>query len=171
MKNYNTILISIGIRILISAPFFAIGWYLIATAKNGWQSIQSLFFAMVCFVVSAIIVAPSIARLIAEPTGAVYYSKRPYIQPPPDYAVPQILREKGRYGEAMLEYEKITGKYPEEIKPYIEMMDIAILDLKDSKLTKAIFDRGLSSLQNDNDRDVLKIAYATVTADFSSHQI
>jgi hypothetical protein len=170
MKNFNEILKSLGLRMLIAAPFFAIGWHLIAAAKNGWSSMPHLFFAMACFVVSAIVVAPPIARLISEPMGSIYYSEKRYIQPPPMYGAPESLREKGRYEEAMSEYEKIAVQYPEEIKPYIEMMDIAIVDLKDRVRAKAIFKRGLSSLQDDSVRDILKIAYATVTSEFSSHQ-
>ena len=155
---------------LIAAPLFAIGWHLIGAAKDGWGSIPHLFFAMACFVVSAVIVAPPIARLISEPTGSIYYSEKRYIRPLPMYGVPESLREKGRYEEAMSEYEKIAEQYPEEIKPYIEMMDIAIVNFKDYEHAKAIFKRGLSSLQDDKNRDVLKIAYTTVTSEFSGHQ-
>ena len=170
MKNFYKILINLVIRVLIAAPFFAIGWHLIAAAKDGWSSMPHLFFAMACFVVSAVLVAPPIARFISEPAGSIYYSEKRYIQPPPMYNVPESLREKGRYLEAMSEYEKIAEQYPEEIKPYIEMMDIAIVNFKDPEHAKAIFKRGLSALPDDKNRDVLKIAYATVTSEFSSHQ-
>ncbi len=67
----------------------------------------------------------------------------------------------------MFEYEKVAREHPEEIKPYIEMMDIAIVDLQDHERAKTIFQRGLSSLKDDNNREILKIAYTTATSDFS----
>jgi tetratricopeptide (TPR) repeat protein len=153
---------------LITAPLFAIGWHLIAITK-GWDSMLNLMIAMACFVVIGVILAPPLARLISEPAGSFFYSEKPYVQPQTLYDLPESLREKGRYAEAISEYQKIAGKYHEDTKPYIEMMDIAMVDLKDRELAAAIFNRGLSSLQNKDDQDVLKIAHATVTSEFSMH--
>ena len=170
MKNFNKIIASLAIRLLIAAPVFAYGWHLIAAAKSGWSNTPQIFFAMACFVACAFIVAPAVARLISEPTGALYYSDKKYILPPPLYDVAESLREQGRYAEAMTEYEKIAEQYPDETKPFVEMIDMAVEGFKDRELAKAIYKRGLSLFEDDKDLDILKIAYTTATSEFSIRQ-
>ncbi len=164
MKNYREILIQCAIRFLIAIPFFILGWYLVSTAKGGWATSGQILFGMACFVTFAFIIAPPMARLFAEPAGSLYYPDLPAGRPDPEYSIPESLKESGLFEEAISEYEKIAGEHPEEIKPYIQMIDIAVVNLQDLERAGAILKTGLSVLQKHEDRDLLKIMYKTVTS-------
>ena len=75
------------------------------------------------------------------------------------YSVPQSKRAKGLYEEAMAGMEEIAEKYPQETRPYITMIEIAIVDLKDPKRASAIYDRGMSILKKRGDRHALTQMY------------
>ena len=167
MKNYREILVQFTVRILIAIPFFMFGWYLIASARKDWGSIAQLLFAMACFVGSAIIVAPPIARLFAEPAGALHYPTEHSGRPQPEYRIPESRKQQGHYEEAILEYEKIAKDFPEEVKPYIDMIDITVVNLEDRRRAEAIYERALSVLINEDDRDLLRIMHESITSGLS----
>jgi len=164
MKNYREILIQFAVRILVAIPLFIFGWYLIASAKGGWSAVPQLFFAMGCFLGFAVIIAPPLARLFAEPAGSLHYPTIEPDRPQPVYSIPESKRREGLYEEAISEYEKIAKDFPDEVKPYIEIIDIAVFDLNDPARGESVLKKGLSSVKNDDDRDLLKIMHKTVTS-------
>ena len=98
---------------------------------------------------AAALVARPIARLVAEPASSLFYPGTCYERPQPMYGIPESKRKKGLYEEAMADFEKIANDYPHELKPYIDMMDISIVDLKDAERANAIYQRGISALKNE----------------------
>ncbi|MFH2218493.1 MAG: hypothetical protein ABII68_02385 [Pseudomonadota bacterium] len=124
---------------------------------------------MACFVTFAVIIAGPIAHLIAEPAGALYYPEKSSAKSPVDYDVPKSLKERGLYEDAWKEYEKIAAEHPEEVKPYIEMIDIAVINFKDDKRAEAVFLKGLSMLQDSEDRDLLKAMFEAATVERQMH--
>jgi len=151
MNNYRPIFVSLGWRAIVAAPFFVVG-------MTGALSILSPF----CVVAGAIILAPPLARLIAEPTGNLFYPSRHYDGPQPAYSIPQAKRARGQYEQAMAGFEKIAEDHPDEVKPYIEMIDIAIVNLKDPDRANAIYQRGVSLLSKEDDKAVLPRMYGAI---------
>jgi len=62
----------------------------------------------------------------------------------------------------MAGFEKIAEEHPDEVKPYIEMIDIAIVNLKDPDRANAIYQRGLSLLSKEDDKAVLARMYGAM---------
>ena len=151
MTNYPDILKSLAWRILLASPCFAIG-------VTGALSVLSPFFT----VAGAIIVAMPLARLIAEPAGGLFLPTRRLSRKLPMYSIPQSRRAKGLYEEAMAGFEKIAQDYPGELEPYIEMIDIAILDLKDPDRASRIYQQGVSRLKKDGDKEALERMYTAI---------
>lgn len=54
--------------------------------------------------------------------------------------------------EALVEYEKIISEHPTEIQPYIEMMEIAMVDLHSPGKLDAIYERGMSAIKDEEHR-------------------
>lgn len=78
------------------------------------------------------------------------------------YGIPQSRRAKGHLEEALAEYEKIAAAYPNEVRPWHEMVAIAIEDLRDPDRARYIFERGVAVLKNPNDRDRLAQTYSEI---------
>lgn len=78
------------------------------------------------------------------------------------YSIPQSKKAKGLYEEAMAGFEKITEEYPDEVQPYVEMIDMAIVKLKDPERAHAIYQRGVSRLKKDEDKEALARMYGAI---------
>ena len=151
MNNYREILISLAWRAILAAPFLYV-------CITGCASVLSPFFG----VAGAVIIAGPIASLIAEPSGNLFWPGRHFDRPQPVYGIPQSKRAKGLYEDAMAGFEKIAAEYPGEVKPYIEMIDIAIVNLKDPERASRIFERGVSVLKKNEDKEVLARMYGAI---------
>jgi hypothetical protein len=152
MNNLREILISLAWRALIASPLF----YVCFSGRAG--ALSPLFG-----VAGAIIVFSSLlARLIAEPSGRLFWPGEHFDRPQPVYGIPQSKRKKGLYEEAMAGFEKIAKDYPEEVQPYIEMIDIAILDLKDPERANRIYQNGIGILAKEKDKETLAIMYSAI---------
>jgi len=151
MHNYRDILTTLAWRALIAAPFL----YL---AVTGYPLIISPLFG----VVGAIIIAMPLARLLAEPVGNIFWSGSRYGGDEPLYIFPELRRSQGFYEEAIKGLEKIAEDYPGEIKPYIDMIDIAIVNLKDTDRANAIYKRGITVLKKNENKKTLAQMYSSM---------
>lgn len=80
----------------------------------------------------------------------------------PIYGIPRSLAAKGRYEEAEREYENIIQEFPNEVKPHIEMINIAIVRLNNAELADQLYQRGMGLLQDPDDREMLARMYAAI---------
>lgn len=110
---------------------------------------------------SAILIAPDIISFLSQFAGRLFWPRQPP-EPRPLYSIPESLVAKGRYMEAEREYEKIIQEFPNEVKPHLDMIDIAVVRLNDGQLAEQLFQRGLSLLRGPADRDTLSKAYAGI---------
>jgi hypothetical protein len=62
----------------------------------------------------------------------------------------------------MAGFEKIAQDFPDEVQPYIEMIDIAIVNLGDAGRANRIFQRGVSALKKDEDKEALASMYSAI---------
>lgn len=145
-------------RFLPALAALVLGVWILLRATNPIQMLVGLLF----FLVAAIFVAGPIARLLAEPTGNLFWPRRYYNKPQPMYGIPQSRRAKGQLEEALAEYEKIAADHPDEVRPWLEMIAIAIEDLKAPDRAQAIFERGVATLKNPDARDLLAKTYAEI---------
>lgn len=155
MNRYRDICISILKRSLLALPLFVLGSCLMSRAEGDMLSgFATAAFGAAALVAGAIVLAFPLARLIAEPFGNLFYPSR-RLGKQPQYSIPQSKRVKGLYEEAIEGFEKLAKEYPQETKPYIEMIDICIVNLKDADRATQIFLRGLSALDSEEDREQL----------------
>ena len=143
-------------RFLPAAVALALGIGVLLGAGNAAQMLLGFLF----FLVAAIFVAGPIAQWLAEPMGSLFWPRKYYAKPQPMYGIPQSRRAKGLLEEAIAEYEKIAAAYPQEVRPWLEMLAVAIHDLKDAERAQTIFERGIALLKNADDKDLLARTYA-----------
>lgn len=163
MDQYKDIFINLLKRFLFAMPFFAFGFFVLFRAEGGlFQGFAAGLFGCAALITGAIIIAFPLARLIAEPSGSLFWPGRYFDRPQPMYSIPESKRAKGLYEEAIAGFEKIAEKYPDEIQPYIHMIDIAIVNLRDSERANRIYQRGISTLRRDEDKHVLARMYNAI---------
>lgn len=155
MSDYAGIWRRISRRLLVAVVPGALGW-----AVFGWLP-GPLGFLMgtALLLVTAVVMAGPIAELFAEPAGSLFYPGGEIEEIPPMYGIPESRRKNGLPEEAMAEYERIEAAYPQELKPYVDMIDIAIVDLHDPGRAEAIYRRGMETLEADDRREALRTMY------------
>ena len=163
VNRYREIFIRLLKRFILAAVFFLAGFYFLNQGNIGF-----LFIGFALFIVGAIILAFPLAALIAEPTGNLFWPSAHYDRPQPAYSIPQSKRARGLYEEAMAGFEKIAEEHPGEMQPYVEMIDIAIVNLHDQKRANAIFHRGISVLKKSEDRETLVRMYRAIQTRLNS---
>jgi hypothetical protein len=171
MSNYPEILISLLKRVAVAGSILAIGLIILARAQASGSPIQGMgmgLFGCACIIFGATIIAFPLARLVAEPAGNLFYPGKRSSRKQPMYGIPESKRAKGQYEEAISGFEQIAQEYPEETKPYIEMIDIAIRHLNDPERANAIYRHGIAGLKRDKDRENLAIMYSAIRTRLNS---
>ncbi len=168
MSDYHEIFRKLAPRLVVSLVLVGLGWKMIAGASGGFAALPQLLFAMAILILASIIIGPSLARLIAEPTGSLYDPCERFSEPQPMYGIPESQRKKGLYREAFDGYREIAERYPGEVKPYVEMIDIAVKDLKNPRLAAAVYHRGLQRLEEKDAQNALRRMYEAIVSDIDS---
>lgn len=145
-------------RIFPAAAALTAGSVLLMRAAEG-QTFD-LILGLACCVVGALCLAVPLAELGALLWDRLIWSKSYYDKPQPMYGIPQAQRAKGRFGEALAEYETILAAHPGEVRPHLAMVEIALVDLRDPALAHALYERGRERLKNEADREALARVYA-----------
>ena len=99
------------------------------------------------------------AQRIAEPWGEVFFPNKRFKRAQPMYSIAESKLAKGLHEEAMAEYKKISVDHPSALKPYLEMIDIAVDNLNDVDRAREIFQRGMISLEQPEDKEALTRIY------------
>ena len=114
------------------------------------------------YLAASILLAFPLANLLANAWNNLLWSRSFNERPQPMYGIPQSRRIKGLPEEAIAEYEKILAAHPSELRPWLDMIAIAIEDLKAPNLAQDLFERGVAFLKNPDDRDILAQTYAAI---------
>ncbi|MBU0714475.1 MAG: hypothetical protein KJ964_03835 [Verrucomicrobia bacterium] len=163
IDRYGGLFIRLLKRVILAILLFVAGFYLLHQGNLGL-----LVIGFAPIILGAVIVAFPLAELFAEPTGNLFWPSEHYDRPQPAYSIPQSKRTRGLYEEAMAGFEKIAEEYPQEVQPYVEMIDIAVVNLHDPQRANAIFHRGVSILKKDEDRETLVRMYRAIQTRLNS---
>jgi len=164
MTNYPSILRSLALRCLCSSPFWLLGWVLVMRADGGWAAAGQLMIAMALFITGAVIVAPAIAELVAEPVGSLYLPADNADHPAPMFGIADALRAKGDYEAALAYLDQIAAAHPHELDSYVKMIHVAALDLHDLPRAEAAYHRGVKAMPTDGDKAALTVMFQALTS-------
>ncbi len=146
-------------RLGLAALAAGYGRYLIVTSEPGIAGVSRLVAAMLCFVLAALIFTPALVRFVAELTGDVLDSGGFGGGNSPHFRVAADKRARGRHAEAMAELEQIAVEHPGDVRVYLEMLAIALVDLEDQEQARAICRRGKRAVKSRQDAGLLDAAY------------
>ena len=161
MGNYRDILRTVAL-VGIGLPL-AVGGTVLLFRAGVTGSPAGGLTACAVLVVGAVVLAAPLARLAAGPSGRLFWPGKRLSRPLPMYGIPASRRAKGLYEEAMSGYEKIAEEYPGELKPYVEMIDISVVNLRDGERARSIYHRGLGALRKADKAALARVYEATVT--------
>jgi outer membrane protein assembly factor BamD (BamD/ComL family) len=74
---------------------------------------------------------------MAEPTGSLFFPRRA-TEPQPGYSRAVAQRKRGQFNQAIAEYESIATQFPTEVRAFVAMIEIAIVDLHDAERARQI---------------------------------
>ena len=151
MNEYPSLWRSLGWHALVAVPFLLLAFL------SGYSLASPLLILL-----AALIVARPIARLLAESSGSLFFPNEHFERPQPMYSVPQARRKEGRPEEAIAGFARIAEDHPEEVQPWIEMIDIAIVDLRDGDRAEHFYREGLATLADPASRDELTGVYEAI---------
>lgn len=108
-----------------------------------------------------VLIAPDIAGYFSRIAGRLLWSgKAGDIRPM--YGIPESRAARGKYVEAEQEYEKIIQAFPNEIKPHVDMINIAVVRLNNAELAEQLYQRGMTLLQDPIAKETLTQIYDTI---------
>lgn len=122
---------------------------------NVFHAMPFVLLGIPMIVLAAVIAAPSIARDLVERVADFFTYSEKLDRAPPMYGIPQGLRKSRQYEEALAKYEEIAEAYPDELKPHLEMIDIAQSDLRDAQRAERIYQRALLEFSDEESRQRL----------------
>jgi len=141
-------------------------WWLLGGLRDkeglGGGNALSVFIGVACIALAGVVASLPIARFIANPLSNFFFPGARFSKPLPLYSVPETKRTSGLYEEAISGYEEIAADYPEEMRPYLEMMDIAIVELHDTERAEEIYQQARSIFTKPEDREILEKKYAWI---------
>jgi tetratricopeptide (TPR) repeat protein len=121
------------------------------------------WFGPFLVLLGVILVAPDLARFAAGSLGGIMW-RHTSDGPRPIYGIPEALAARGKYAEAEAEYEKIIQEFPGEVKPHIDLINIAVTRLKDAELAERLYRRGMETLKEPAARETLTRMYEGISS-------
>lgn len=117
--------------------------------------------ALAFVVLGAILIAVDLSAFVSGLFMNLIYPSRP-AEPQPMYGIPESRIANGLYDEAEQEYEKIIQEFPDEIKPHIDMINIAVVRMNDAELAEKLFQRGMSLIKDPAGKQALSESYKSI---------
>ncbi len=109
------------------------------------------------FVIFARVVAPTVAHHITLMTQNLYHPNHKVDHHiTPIYGEAQTAKNRGNYYQAIEIYKAIALDFPDETKPYIEMIAIARNSLKDEGLAHSCYTQALQKIETPIKREHIK---------------
>ncbi|MCD4654096.1 hypothetical protein K8T06_09180 [bacterium] len=92
----------------------------------------------------------------------VFFPYRWRDKPQPTFSIVRGLKTQKKYEEAMQELNKMTEEDPQEVDIWLEMLEIALMDLRDKTIAGEVYRDALSVLENQKSRDIVKRFYKNI---------
>ena len=115
-----------------------------------------------CFLVAGVTGVISLSVLFSRPFGSLFYPEETYDHPLPPYSRAEALVQRHEYVEAMKVYRALAEEYPEEVQPFVGMIEIAVRHLNDLELAYRIHREGMAKLKNHKQQALLGRMYRAI---------
>ena len=162
MPNTRSIWTSLAWRAPLGLSLILLGTVFLAGTSSLADGVARGAFSLALCMAGGLLLGPPLCRLLAAPTGRLFYPSDKFDRPQPMYSIPAGQRASGLTDEAFSGFQAIAEEHPQLLRPYREMMDIAINDMKNPELAEATLQRGVATLKRKKDREALRDMYETM---------
>ncbi len=141
MTRIQNKLLRFGLRLLIAGFVGGTGIVIcinVAGQMDSLSVVPKILIGFALIIIGGFILAPGIAGLLAEPTGAVYYPEAELREHEVVYREALLLHRRKQYPQAIEAYRKVLRKFPRRTFLYDRILQTAICNLQDFELAKSI---------------------------------
>jgi len=152
-----------AITVLVVTILAMIGWFaFIGTANLAISSLGGMLWGIAVWVGISCLIGYFASPRLAEIVCSFFGATAKYSKPQPVYGIPEARRKEGRSRDAYDGFRAIATEHPQEVKAYIAMIDVAIIDMKDPTLAREALDSGLAALRDPKDHHALQTMYDAI---------
>jgi hypothetical protein len=148
------------IRLALGIVLAAAGLLLFGIGASRWLAgLFHMLVGMILLVGSAACFGAVFSRKCAVTVSNLLFPDKHFSRSQPVYSHFESLRMKGRHQEAIDGFLEIAEEYPEEVTPWMYLIDIAFKDLRDPDRARTYFHDALTRLENEPARRKLGRLY------------
>jgi len=111
----------------------------------------------------AVLIAIPMSELFAHFFPDVFSARQWRSKPKPTFSIVRSLCRQEKYTEAIAELERMAAEDPQDLDIWLEMLEIAWMDLRDSDITESIYREALSVLETPASRNQIQNVYRNMT--------
>ncbi len=165
MDDTRKALLKLSVRLLIALPFIVIGFIgAFLKGGGGFGDAPRLVICMMSMLFGCIIIAPSIAKFLANPVSRIFYPEGKPMEAKPIYSAARSRALAGDYDGAIDEYRRVSEEFPDELHPHLEIIGILVVNLEDAARGAKHLNRALPNL-SPQDRAKLSLTYESALAE------
>ena len=154
----------------LAGALFLIGGNVVLFRSFAGGDVLGLLVAVGVLTIGGRLLAPTIAGWVAEPAGHLFYPGHKLKKPAPAFSVPRARRAFGKFDEAIDELRKIGQEHPEELEAWVEMIDIALVDLNDPDRALALYHEGQAAQTSPEKRETLGRTFQAMMARYKQRR-
>lgn len=91
-----------------------------------------------------------------------YYPTSNRKKPKPTFSMVRSLKKAHKFDEALTELRRMADLNPQEVDIWLELLEIALIDLKDVKQGELLFREAHSILENESKRQLVQRFYENI---------
>ncbi|HPQ38775.1 MAG TPA: hypothetical protein PLV45_00250 [bacterium] len=123
----------------------------------GFYQILPLFIPMF-----AILITIPLVELITHFFPDIFGSNQWRSKPKPTFSIARGLKKQEKYIDALAELERMAREDPQEVDIWLEMLEIALMDLKDRNIADPLYRDALSVLESQQSRNAVTTFYENI---------
>ena len=146
-ENWN----ALARRALVAGPLVLVAVALFVSSVGCPDPTGRRILGLLLVVAAGFTLAPSLAGIVAEPVGSLFYPHRP-APPEPRRSIAEAKRARGEYHAAIAAYEVVIEEFPTDVASWTAIVEIALVHLHDRQRGDALARRALLTLTDEPSR-------------------
>ena len=131
-------------------------WLFVAIYKRAYLAIP---FILPLFVVC---LSLPLVQIMTHFFPDLFYASRREKKPKPTFSMVRSLKKAQKYDEALKALRRLADLNPQEVDIWIELLETALIDLKDKVLGELLYREAYSILESDSKRQLVHRFYRNI---------
>ena len=110
----------------------------------------------------AILIGIPLVEIFSHYFPDLFSSHRWRDRPKPTFSIIRGLAKQGQFDEALNQLQAMSRTDPQEVEIWLEMLEIALIDLKNREMGDRFYREALSALETQKNRDLVQRFYTNI---------